>query len=106
MLSRLELLDAIDELEKSATTFQDCQKLATFVFLYDNLYGEKTQEAPERTRMSILEDYGTSEFYQAIKDKEAEKVLRILNETMDAIQILQPRLYDSVLTQLSEADKI
>lgn len=105
MLSQAELLDTIEELEKTAATFQDCQKLATFIFLFDNLYQEKTQ-APERTRVNILEEYGDGEFYQAIKGKKAETVLGILNETMDAVKILQPRLYNSALTEILEADKI
>jgi hypothetical protein len=106
MLSAVELLDAIEELQNTATTYQDCQKLATFLTLYDKLYGSEPERITETTRATILEEYGETEFYQAIKGKEAEKVLRILNETMEALQILQPRLYTSALTELIEAGTI
>ena len=103
MLSERELLDTIEELQSSAATFQDCQKLATFLILYDKIYGYQEETVPERTRVTILDDYGKTEFYQAISGKKAETVLRILNETMEAIKLLQPRLYDSALTELNDA---
>jgi hypothetical protein len=41
MFSKVELLDAIDELENSPATYQNAEKLATFYLLYDHLYIQK-----------------------------------------------------------------
>jgi hypothetical protein len=36
MFSKKELMDAIDELERSPSTYQNAEKLATFYLLYDH----------------------------------------------------------------------
>lgn len=101
MLTKSQLLDAIDDLESMINTYQDCEKLATFYMLYDHLYGDKKPQV-ETTREVMIGKYGESDFLQAVEGKSAEVVWQILDELMDSVQAFQPRLYNAVLQQLAE----
>ena len=104
MLTKAELLTAIDELEDAPPTFQNCQKMATFYTLLNNVYGRQQTEYSfaEKKPEEVIKDHGGSEFLQAIKGKTAESVWKILDETMSTLEVLQPKLYDAVIRQISQ----
>lgn len=101
MFTKSQLLDAIDELELAAETYQNCEKLATFYSLYDHLYGDK-KPVVEATREVIIGKYGESDFLRAVEGKDANTVWSIMDELMDSVLAFQPRLYNAVLQQLAE----
>lgn len=101
MLSKAELLTAIDELEDSAPTFQNCQKMATFYTLLNSMYRSNDQKQ-EITHEEIIGEHGDSDFLRLIAGRHPEDVWNLMNELMEAIQISQPRLYDSVILRLEE----
>lgn len=102
MFSKTELLDAIDELEESPATFQNAEKLATFYSLYDHLYGDKSLSAPvESNREVIIKKHGDSEFLQAISGKNPEEIWQVMDELMETIKMLQPRLYNATMERIS-----
>lgn len=103
MFSKNELLDAIDELEMSPATYQNAEKLATFYSLYDHLYGEKLRmPVAESSREVIIRTNGDSEFLQAISGKKSEDVWQVMDELMETVKMLQPRLYQATLERISE----
>lgn len=103
MLTKLQLLDAIDDLEKSCATYQDCEKLATFYTIYNQLYGSIAPvPSVESNKEIIISDNGGSEFLRAVAGKDAGTVWQIMDEVMDTIKAFQPRLYDATLQKLSE----
>ncbi len=102
MITEKELLNAIEELKAAPVSFQNCQKLATFCTLYDFFYKE---EKPERAILpgdAILSIDGESEFLKAVDGKKVTKVFAVLNELMDALEAIQPRMYDGVLRRLEQ----
>ena len=101
MFTKNQLLDAIDELEASPSTFQNAEKLATFYMLYDHLYGtaKAIQETP---REVIISSHGESDFLRAIEGQDASKVWKVMDELMETTQALNPRLYNATLQQLKE----
>lgn len=101
MFTKNELLDAMDELEMSPATYQNCEKLATFYMLYDHLYGDK-RPMFETVRQTIVDEYGNSDFLLSVAGSDAEKVFRILDELMESVKLLQPRLYEATLTMLND----
>ena len=101
MFTKNELLDAIDELEESAPTYQNCEKLATFYMLYDHLYGDK-RPMFETVRQTVIDDYGDSDFLRSVAGSDAEKVFSIMDELMESVKLLQPRLYEATLTMLGD----
>ena len=103
MFSKNEFLDAIDELEMSPATYQNAEKLATFYSLYDHLYGDKSKmSAVESSREVIIQNHGDSEFLQAVSGKRSEDVWQVMDELMETVKMLQPRLYQATLERISE----
>lgn len=100
MLSKRELADAINELEESPRSYQDCAKLATFYSLYDHLYPDTVRGYSGYSGSGLVGRYGDSEFLQAIADKDLAFAWGLMDELMSAVQVLNPRLYDSVLQKL------
>lgn len=101
MYSKRELLNAIAECETGLNSYQNCQKLATLYTLYDHSFADHKPKA-ETVREQIIDDYGDSEFLQAVAGKQSEQVWKILDEMVSAVQVLQPKLYDAVLLKLKE----
>lgn len=103
MFSKNELLDAIEELEMSPATYQNAEKLATFYVLYEHLYVKKEPVSRvESVNEVIIGDYGDSEFLQTVIGMKSENVWMIIDELMDAIKTLQPRLYQATIAKLKE----
>ena len=103
MFSKNELLDAIEELEMSPATYQNAEKLATFYVLYEHLYVKKEPVSRvESVDEVIIGDYGDSEFLQTVIGMKSENVWMIVDELMDAVKTLQPRLYQATIAKLKE----
>lgn len=103
MFSKNELLDAIEELEMSPATYQNAEKLATFYVLYEHLYVKKEPVSRvESVNEVIIGDYGDSEFLQTVIGMKSENVWMIVDELMDAVKTLQPRLYQATIAKLKE----
>ena len=99
MFSEAELQSAIDELEKSSTTFQDAEKLATFYTLYDHLY-KHDEPVIEPIKEVKIDRYNGSEFCRVISGKKAKDVWIVMNEVMGMIKVTQPHIYRAVIQRL------
>lgn len=107
MITEKDLKDAIaecqGEMHPNANT---CIKLAAYFTIYDHLYPSATEqiEDPKTVFQTVEEgtvgDYGDTEFYSMIKGKRADEVWAVMNELMETIQVINPRLYDGVMRQL------
>lgn len=103
MFSKNEILDAIDDLEEAPATYQNAEKLATFYSLYDHLFVTKEPiNRIESIREVIIGKYGDSEFMRTIEGKKAEVVWSVMDELLQTIQMLQPRLYNATIEKLKE----
>ena len=56
----------------------------------------------KEVKKEVIDEYGDTEFLQAVAGAEAEQVFKIMDEMVSVIQTLQPRLYDATLQQLNE----
>lgn len=103
MFSKSELLDAIEDLEMAPATYQNAEKLATFYTLYDHLYVRKEPVSRiESIEEVVIGDYGGSEFFQAVMDKKADDVWMIIDELMETIKVMQPKLYQATIDKIKE----
>lgn len=109
MISEQDLKDAIAECQGARNpTANTCIKLAAFYTIYDHLYPKKAELTAEAIPQTIFQtvdedtiaDYGDSEFYRTIAGRKAADIWPVMNELMDTIQVLNPRLYDGVMRQL------
>jgi flagellar motor component MotA len=102
MFSKSELLDAIEELEMSPATYQNAEKLATFYALYDHLYVRKEpMERIESINEVVVDDYGDSEFLQSVMGRKADQIWMVMDELMETVKVLQPKLYQAVIDKIN-----
>ena len=98
MPTKEELLKAIADVSKLPDTYSKCQKLATFNILLYLLYPKEENENNISTQFqSTIPDFGESEFLQKIKGHDISKVISVLDELMEALKALNPRLYANTL---------
>ena len=103
MFSKSELLDAIEDLEMAPATYQNAEKLATFYTLYDHLYVRKEPVSRiESIEEVVIGDYGDSEFFQAVMDKKSDDVWMIIDELMETLKVMQPKLYQATIDKIKE----
>ena len=109
MITQQDLEQAIAECQGERNpNANTCIKLAAFLTIHRELYGEGKNAdqlpaysfapAPVRNTIEIDSD---SEFARAIEGKSMDDVLPVMDELMNTIQMLQPRLYAAVMMQLA-----
>lgn len=98
MLSQRELDTAIREFEEAPTNYENCAKLATFYTIFDHLYSEPkaTVKAEE-----VIGLYGSSEFLKLVANKSPDVIWGVLDELMDTLKIINPRLYEGVVQKIA-----
>lgn len=106
MFTQVELMDAINELEGGKHSMQNCERLAAIYTVLDHLYADEKPAvqavAPEREVETVIGSYGNSQFLQSIAGRPAREVWKLVNELVEAISVLNPRLMSSFLDKLDE----
>ena len=97
MIAEQDILDAIAEVEQQPDTFIKAAKLATFYSLLDHLYPPGYSGENNNNEETF---YGDSEFLTAIRGKDSAFLWGIMDELMNTVAILMPRLYDGVMRKL------
>ena len=107
MITKRDLETAIAECQgKKSPDAKTCIMLAAFYTIKREMYGEDKDAvqtaysyAPAPVRNTIVID-SDSEFARAIDGRKQEEILPIINELMETLSIIQPRLYDAVMDKL------
>lgn len=109
MITEKDLQEAIAECQGTRNpNASTCIKLAAYYTILDNLYPkEKPIEEPPAYSMAAnsknLPVFDTeSEFISVCMGKDLKAVLGVLNEHFDAIKILYPKEYNSVIQKLND----
>ena len=103
MISEQDLQEAIAECQgKRNPDANTCVKLAAFYTIKNEMYG-KPQEIPERgyAYAAPSEYISDTEFGRIIQGKDTNVILGIMDELMTTLNAVYPRLYDSVIRELS-----
>ncbi len=101
MFARTELEDAIKDLESKSKSFSDCEKLSALYTVYDHHFAPKEQKESRAVYTeTVIDDYGDSEFFEVIRDREAESVWTVMDELMMTLQLLNPKLYHATLRKI------
>lgn len=108
MITQHDLDTAIAECQgKQNPDSKTCIMLAAFYTIKREMFGDAENfqhhaqsfaPAPVRNTVEIDSD---SEFARAIDGRDLGEVFPIIDELMDTLQIVQPRLYNAVLMKLS-----
>lgn len=109
MITEQDLQAAIAECEgQKNPTANTCMKLAAFYTIKDKMYPQgDAREEPEavpRYSFSSARDNRTydsdTEFMQAVKDMDTDKVWAVMDEIMSALAVYNPRLYAAAMRKL------
>lgn len=116
MITEQDLQEAIAECEGQRNPGANtCMKLAAFYTIKEHLYPSKdTVDAPLEYRQaapmaymdsgnhieSLIEYDSGSEFSQRINGRPAAAIWPVMDELMDALMAINPRLYDSVMRKI------
>lgn len=104
MITEKELTDAIRECETEPITPNKVSKLADFYIIYEHLFGQPYEADYSYANQieKTISVTGDSDFMKAVNGKDTEKVMAVVDELLEAVKVLQPRMYDGVLRRLSE----
>ena len=96
MISEKDLQDAIaDCLKQKYPSTSTCVNLAAFLTVQDHLYGK----APVSIETGIQYS-SNSEFARLVRGKSTSEVMAVMDELMQALECLNPRLYSCVMNKL------
>ena len=99
MIKEQDLLDAIAECQGERNpTSNTCIKLAAYYTILNNIDRESYSNASDG---KARYDSG-SDFCDAIKGLALDDVLPVMDELMDSVQLLMPKLYNAVIKRLRE----
>ena len=103
MITREELLEAIEECENGKPSYNTCQKLATFYTIYDHVHAEPKEEIKTvQIEQEIVSHNGDTEFANLVDGMNAEKAWTVIDELVEAVKILHPKLYRSLIDKMAE----
>lgn len=110
MITEQDLKQAIAECQGERNpTANTCIKLAAFYTIRNELYG-KTDRMPDPSysfaagpaeTISRANDYSSdTDFGRAVSGMDTGKVMAIIDELMNTLQVMYPKLYDAVMRKL------
>lgn len=104
MITEHDLQEAIAECQGQRNpNAQTCIKLAAFLTIQKEMFGKDEPIVMPTYSYDMGGDLtydGESEFARLIHGRRQEDILPVMDELMEAIQVLNPRLYDSVIRKL------
>lgn len=108
MITERDLEEAIKECEGVRNpTSSTCVKLASYYTILDRMRGETHKVHTEESSAPIIRggysmSSSESEFMMIIEDKGIMNAIPIIEELMETLSIINPKLYDSVIRKLKE----
>lgn len=88
MIQLKDIEQSIRELENSQPTYQTCEKLADLYIV--------------REHLNTIGVEGDSPFLKKLKGKRMDKALSLIDELMETLEVINPKLYESVLMRIDE----
>ena len=103
---------AISELERQESSESRYTLLAA-LYTCRNQMRESVQSAPRMAAYSeaaapeveVLGQYGDSEFLVAAAGKDPARVMAVIDDLLDALQVVNKRSYDNIMRKISQLDR-
>ena len=116
MITEKEIEQAIKECLREPVTGNKRAVLADLIIIQDYLFGEpmQAQEVPQPHPMQsysappmeqvekYIETNGDSEFLKAVDGRKADKVWKLIDELVEAVKILHPRMYTTFIDKVQD----
>lgn len=99
MITVEELQKAIRECETEPNpTYNTCMKLASYYIILDHMKPADVQ----RYHDGYSNSSGNSEFVKLVNSISMPVVVNILDDAMDTISVIHPKLYNGIIRKLKE----
>ena len=116
MITEKEVAQAIEQCMQEPVTGNKRAVLADLIIIQDYLFGEPTLEHEVQQPMPMqsysappieqvetyIETNGDSEFLRAVDGRKADKVLKLIDELVEAVKILHPRMYTTFIDKVQD----
>ena len=116
MITEKEIAQAIEECMREPVTGNKRAVLADLIIIQDYLFGEpmQAQDATQQMPMqsysappmeqveTYIEATGDSEFLRAVDGRKADKVWKLIDELVEAVKILHPRMYTTFIDKVQD----
>jgi len=105
MFTEAELVDAINQINEGKHSIQNCERLAAIYTVLDHLYGIQrpmVEVSHDNKIESEVGLYGKSEFLELIAGKPAKEAWLLMDELVEALQVLNPRLMNNFFEKLNK----
>ena len=115
MITEKEVAQAIEQCMQEPVTGNKRAVLADLIIIQDYLFGDPTraQEVPQMPMQSYsappmeqveiyIETNGDSEFLKVVNGRKAERVWPLINELVEAVKILHPRMYTTFIDKVQD----
>ena len=116
MITEKEVEQAIQECMRDPITGNKRAVLADLIIIQGYLFGEPTlaqgvpqpmpmqsYSAPPMEQVEIyVETNGDSEFLKAVDGRKAERVWKLMDELVEAVKILHPRMYSTFIDKVQD----
>jgi hypothetical protein len=111
MITEKELNQAINECLRDPITGNKRAVLADLIIIQDYLFGDHHQPVErysyspptEQTEAEMrIKTEGGSEFLLAVQGRSADRVLKLIDELVEAVKILHPRMYTTFIDKVQD----
>ena len=116
MITEKEVSQAIEQCMQEPVTGNKRAVLADLIIIQDYLFGEPMQEREDQQAMPMqsysappiekvetyIETNGDSEFLKAVDGRKADKVWKLMDELVEAVKILHPRMYTTFIDKVQD----
>ena len=116
MITEKEIEQAIKECLREPVTGNKRAVLADLIIIQDYLFGEPMQAREAKQPMPMqsysappieqvetyIETNGDSEFLKAVYGRKADKVWKLMDELVEAVKVLHPRMYTTFIDKVQD----
>jgi len=108
LIKEQDLLEAIAECQGERNpNANTCIKLAAYYTILENITEQPKADVPQAqysfaSKPNGVGRIGDSDFLMKIEGHDAKEVLLVMDELMTTLQVINPRLYNSVMRKIAE----
>ena len=104
MLDQKEIDLEIAKWEYLESSYENYAKLADLYTIRDHMKSEQRAPVPSSFSYAAapasVESYGDSDFLQAVSGKDPSQAWEIMDDLMDTLHTVNPRVYDGVMRKI------
>ena len=101
MISIEQISGEISSLEEEKPTHMTMQKLAALYTVRDHMIIGEEKSEPAVIVSGAIPMLSESDFSKAVYEMDTKSVMGVIDELMDTLRLMQPKLYEAVMRKIS-----